>query len=229
MPFSSLYLSFAPALRRVVLATKITPHCRSCPTTTTAVLESSQVNTESSYIAVGYCQVQYGWFRWGCRLGCKDGRSFGPAWSAPSRPPSGATGLHLNVSIWELPLICLLQHDLTFDSADAGASLTYPMQCSALRKNGFVVIKNRPCKIVDMSTSKTGKHGHAKVHLVATDIFTGKKYEDLSPSTHNMDVPNVSRREYQLVSAPIRFLLCSLSLAYICPSSTSPTMASSLS
>ncbi|KAL4726835.1 translation initiation factor eIF5A [Fusarium chlamydosporum] len=91
------------------------------------------------------------------------------------------------------------EHEMTFDSADAGASLTYPMQCSALRKNGFVVIKNRPCKIVDMSTSKTGKHGHAKVHLVATDIFTNKKYEDLSPSTHNMDVPHVSRKEYQLL------------------------------
>jgi hypothetical protein len=25
-----------------------------------------------------------------------------------------------------------------------------------------------------MSTSKTGKHGHAKVHMVALDIFTGK-------------------------------------------------------
>ncbi|KAA8573880.1 hypothetical protein EYC84_005429 [Monilinia fructicola] len=91
------------------------------------------------------------------------------------------------------------QHEHTFDSADAGASTTYPMQCSALRKNGFVVIKNRPCKIVDMSTSKTGKHGHAKVHLVAIDIFTQKKLEELCPSTHNMDVPNVSRIEYQLL------------------------------
>lgn len=78
------------------------------------------------------------------------------------------------------------------------------MQCSSLRKNGFVVIKSRPCKIVDMSTSKTGKHGHAKVHLVAIDIFTGKKLEELCPSTHNMDVPNVSRREYQLVSQCLR-------------------------
>ncbi|KAJ5803396.1 uncharacterized protein N7503_005846 [Penicillium pulvis] len=89
--------------------------------------------------------------------------------------------------------------DVSFDSADAGASTTFPMQCSALRKNGHVVIKGRPCKIIDMSTSKTGKHGHAKVHLVATDIFTGKKLEDLSPSTHNMDVPHVLRREYQLL------------------------------
>merc|ERR1712093_337272 len=92
------------------------------------------------------------------------------------------------------------EHHETFEGASAGASLTYPLQCSALRKNGHVVIKGRPCKIVDMSTSKTGKHGHAKVHLVAIDIFTTKKLEEICPSTHNLDVPNVTRNEYTLVN-----------------------------
>merc|ERR1712228_874173 len=75
--------------------------------------------------------------------------------------------------------------EFDFASADAGASSTYPMQCSALRKSGFVMIKGRPCKIVEMSTSKTGKHGHAKVHMVA---------------------PNVSRKDYQLIDVDDGYL-----------------------
>uniref|UniRef100_A0A0K0EDM8 Eukaryotic translation initiation factor 5A n=1 Tax=Strongyloides stercoralis TaxID=6248 RepID=A0A0K0EDM8_STRER len=90
--------------------------------------------------------------------------------------------------------------DHDFATGEASASATYPKQCSALRKGEFVMIRGRPCKIVDMSTSKTGKHGHAKVNLAALDIFTGKKLEDICPSTHNMDCPVVKRKEYQLLA-----------------------------
>lgn len=90
-------------------------------------------------------------------------------------------------------------HDVHFESTDAGASKTFPQQAGTIRKSGHIVIKGRPCKVVDVSTSKTGKHGHAKCHFVAVDIFTSKKVEDLQPSSHNCDVPVVNRVEYQLI------------------------------
>jgi translation initiation factor 5A len=90
--------------------------------------------------------------------------------------------------------------DHHFESkADAGASKTFPQQAGTIRKNAYLVIKTRPCKVVEVSTSKTGKHGHAKCHFVAIDIFTGKKLEDIVPSSHNCDVPEVVRTDYQLI------------------------------
>ncbi|CAN7077913.1 unnamed protein product [Brassica oleracea var. botrytis] len=86
-----------------------------------------------------------------------------------------------------------------FESSDAGASKTYPQQAGNIRKGGHIVIKGRPCKVVEVSTSKTGKHGHAKCHFVAIDIFTAKKLEDIVPSSHNCDVPHVNRIDYQLI------------------------------
>jgi translation initiation factor 5A len=94
----------------------------------------------------------------------------------------------------------------TFENVGSGASQTEPRQCSALRKNGHVLMKGRPCKIMDMTTSKTGKHGSAKVHMVGIDIFTGKKYEDISPSTANMEVPHIQRVEYILMDITDNYL-----------------------
>eukprot|EP01104_Vermistella_antarctica_P006684 TRINITY_DN17386_c0_g1_i1.p2 TRINITY_DN17386_c0_g1~~TRINITY_DN17386_c0_g1_i1.p2 ORF type:complete len:153 (-),score=62.27 TRINITY_DN17386_c0_g1_i1:140-598(-) len=82
-----------------------------------------------------------------------------------------------------------------FDTKSAGAD-TFPLQCSAIKKNAYCVMKGRPCKVIDLSTSKTGKHGHAKVHMIGIDIFTSKKIEELCPSTHNMSVPVVNRNDY---------------------------------
>merc|ERR1712054_737696 len=77
---------------------------------------------------------------------------------------------------------------------------TQPMEAGQIRKGGFIMIKGNPCKVVDVSTSKTGKHGHAKCHFVAINIFNGKKAEELCPATHNAEVPFVKRTEYQVMS-----------------------------
>jgi len=89
----------------------------------------------------------------------------------------------------------------TFESTDAGSSHTYPMEGGQIRKGGYIMIKGNPCKVSDVSTSKTGKHGHAKCHFVAIDIFTGKKMEDLVPSSHTTAVPFVKKEEFQCIDA----------------------------
>merc|ERR1712151_915901 len=95
----------------------------------------------------------------------------------------------------------MAEDEPTFDAADSGASHTYPMQAGEIRKGSHLMIKGFPCKCVEVSTSKTSKHGHAKAHIVAIDIFTGKKMEDLCPTSHNLEVPFVKRTEYQLLMA----------------------------
>lgn len=77
-------------------------------------------------------------------------------------------------------------------------SLTYPQKASACRKGAFLMIDNRPCKIIDMSISKTGKHGHAKCKFLAKDIFDNTQRDYIQTSTHNVEIPNVKRTEYQL-------------------------------
>jgi len=90
--------------------------------------------------------------------------------------------------------------DEEFENADSGASETYPTSAGSIKKGGHMVINGRPCKVVDYSTAKTGKHGHAKASITAIDIFNQKKYEEGIPTSHNVDVPNIRRTEWQLIS-----------------------------
>ena len=45
-----------------------------------------------------------------------------------------------------------------------------------MKKGAHAMLKGFPCKVIEYSTSKTGKHGHAKAKITGLDIFTGKKY-----------------------------------------------------
>jgi hypothetical protein len=56
------------------------------------------------------------------------------------------------------PLLALLLAE-TFESADAGASLTYPQQAGTIRKNGYIVINNRPCKVLTQAHASSQRRG----------------------------------------------------------------------
>lgn len=75
-----------------------------------------------------------------------------------------------------------------------------PCKCGDLKLGGYVILKSRPCRIISMTWSKTGKHGHSKTHLFGTDIFTERKYDTMSPTSHNLYVPDVIKQELQVVN-----------------------------
>ena len=90
--------------------------------------------------------------------------------------------------------------DEKFEKVDAGSSKTHPISFGDVKKGYYVVLnKDRPCKVVDQKHFKVGKHGSAKVNLIGIDIFNGKKYEQLSPASHTIQVPEIKRTPYTLI------------------------------
>ena len=82
-----------------------------------------------------------------------------------------------------------------FDSLE----LKLGWQFRDIQKIRYIMIKGKPCKVLSISVSKTGKHGHAKCNFLATDIFTGKKLEDMVPSSHGTTVPVVVRNDWEII------------------------------
>ncbi|KAJ6088093.1 hypothetical protein N7499_004275 [Penicillium canescens] len=74
------------------------------------------------------------------------------------------------------------------------ATGTYFMQASGLRRNGWVVIDSRPCRIIRLSASKD------ECHLEAKDLFLDNEFKATFHRDNNVEVPNVHRTEYALVN-----------------------------
>ncbi|KAL8712689.1 MAG: hypothetical protein Q9220_003221 [cf. Caloplaca sp. 1 TL-2023] len=92
-----------------------------------------------------------------------------------------------------------VEHDYDFSSPSADASLTTPIQASQLAKGDFILIDGHPCKITSKSTSKPGKHGHAKISFEALSLLTAKKHTALHPTHATVASPLVTRREFLLL------------------------------
>lgn len=75
---------------------------------------------------------------------------------------------------------------------------TYPIRAGEVKKGSIVLLQGNPCRVNEVKISKPGKHGHAKATITGIEIFTGKKYQDVSATSHNMTAPFVTRTEYIL-------------------------------
>ena len=69
-----------------------------------------------------------------------------------------------------------------------------------LKVGRYLVLEEEPCKIIELTTSKPGKHGEAKAKIVAIGLFTGSKRSLISPVTHKVKVPMIEKRTAQVVS-----------------------------
>jgi translation initiation factor 5A len=83
-----------------------------------------------------------------------------------------------------------------------------PIEAHHVKKNKYVMLKGHPCKIVDVKTSKTGKHGHMKCNITGIDVLTGKKYNDVVPGHANMIEFKLDKAEYQLIDLGADSISC---------------------
>ena len=70
----------------------------------------------------------------------------------------------------------------------------------SLKKGDTVIIDEAACKITDVSISKPGKHGHAKVNLTAVGLLDGKKRNIVMPGHDKMDAPIIEKKSAQILS-----------------------------
>lgn len=69
-----------------------------------------------------------------------------------------------------------------------------------LKEGKYVLIDDCPCRIASLDKSKPGKHGAAKLRIVAIDIFTGQKKNLLTSSDADVEVPIIERKNVQVLS-----------------------------
>ncbi|MEM2994603.1 MAG: translation initiation factor IF-5A [Candidatus Bathyarchaeia archaeon] len=76
--------------------------------------------------------------------------------------------------------------------------MSKPVDVGSLRVGGYIIVDGEPCRIVDITKSKPGKHGSAKARIVAVGIFDGAKRSLVKPVDATADVPIIEKRSGQV-------------------------------
>ncbi|MCD6591598.1 MAG: translation initiation factor IF-5A [Thaumarchaeota archaeon] len=78
--------------------------------------------------------------------------------------------------------------------------MSKPAELGSLKVGHNIVIDGEPCRIVELEKSKPGKHGAAKVRLVAIGIFDNVKRTMVGPADSKVEVPIIEKKSGQIVS-----------------------------
>mgnify|MGYP000542401318 CR=1 FL=1 len=78
--------------------------------------------------------------------------------------------------------------------------MSRPADVGSLKVGSYVIIDNEPCRIVEYTKSKPGKHGSAKARIVAIGVFDGTKRSFVKPVDAQVEVPIINKRTGQIIS-----------------------------
>ena len=89
---------------------------------------------------------------------------------------------------------------------DSGAKGLDKKQANSFTKGDHIMIGDKPCKVNSTTKAKPGKHGSAKIIIVAQGILDDKKIEKTFGSSDMIDVPKMKRTEYTLLGIDDEYL-----------------------
>jgi len=69
-----------------------------------------------------------------------------------------------------------------------------------LKKGSFIIIDDIPCKVDDVSVTKSGKHGHAKARVDAIGLLDGRRRSLVKTADENVDVPIILKKKAQVLA-----------------------------
>jgi len=75
-----------------------------------------------------------------------------------------------------------------------------PVDAGSLKVGSYIVIDDAPCKVVEIEKSKTGKHGSAKVRIVAIGLFDGVKRSIVVPVDQKVEQPVIEKKSAQAIA-----------------------------
>jgi translation initiation factor 5A len=78
--------------------------------------------------------------------------------------------------------------------------MSKPVDLGTLKVGSYILINDEPCKIVNYTKSKPGKHGAAKARIVAIGVFDDAKRTLVKPVSARVDVPIIEKKTGQVIA-----------------------------